>query len=249
MGIRIEQDFPAVLKTPENKLLEYGTGRASVADGYVEFKSEFVPLFKMGTRLRIVRVKDEVETQVFTGEVYLSSEKMLRLVSVRDEVLPGAVSAYLYDVKLSGSASAMILPQEQPRRFFPFGSRQGAVPVWQEFPVTVYALSLGRLKFTCSVPLAQGQRFTVSVGEPPLLEDITLEVELPVAFGEGETGSYRCRILDLFGENQRRLEELLRELSLAANKAFPPAAGSATAPASPGAVPPEPERFPPPASS
>lgn len=235
MGKRIEQDFPALLKTVENKLLEYGTGCASIAAGYVEFKSEFVPLFKMGTQLRIVRIKDEVETQLFTGEVYLSSEKMLRLVSVRDEVLPGAVSAYLYDVKLPGNASAMVLPPEQPRRFFSFGSKPEAIPVWQEFPVTVYALSLGRLKFTCSVPLSQGQRFTMTVGNPPLLEDVSLEVELPVAFGEGETGSYRCRILDLFGDNQRRLEECLQELSLAANKAFPPPAESGpTAPVSPG---------------
>ena len=235
MGKRIEQDFPALLKTVENKLLEYGTGCASIAAGYVEFKSEFVPLFKMGTQLRIVRIKDEVETQVFTGEVYLSSEKMLRLVSVRDEVLPGAVSAYLYDVKLPGNASAMVLPPEQPRRFFSFASKQEAIPVWQEFPVTVYALSLGRLKFTCSVPLSQGQRFTMTVGNPPLLEDVSLEVELPVAFGEGETGSYRCRILDLFGDNQRRLEECLQELSLTANKAFPPPAESGpTAPVSPG---------------
>ena len=235
MGKRIEQDFPALLKTVENKLLEYGTGCASIAAGYVEFKSEFVPLFKMGTQLRIVRIKDEVETQLFTGEVYLSSEKMLRLVSVRDEVLPGAVSAYLYDVKLPGNASAMVLPPEQPRRFFSFASKQEAIPVWQEFPVTVYALSLGRLKFTCSVPLSQGQRFTMTVGNPPLLEDVSLEVELPVAFGEGETGSYRCRILDLFGDNQRRLEECLQELSLAANKAFPPPAESGpTAPVSPG---------------
>lgn len=249
MGSRIEQDFPAVLKTIENKLLEYGTGCASITDGYVEFKSEFVPLFKMGTQLRVVRVKDEVETQIFTGEVYLSSDKMLRLVSVQDEVLPGAVSAYLYDVKLTGSASAMIRPQEQPRRLFSFGSRQEAVPVWQEFPVTVYAISLARLKFTCSVPLTQGQRFTMTVGTPPLLEDISLEVELPVTFGEGETGSYRCRILDLFGENRQRLEEYLQQLSLTANKAFPPPAGAATAPSSLQTAAPAPEEPPPPASS
>jgi len=240
---RIEQDFPAVLKTMENKLLEYGVGRASIAENYVEFKSEFVPLFKMGTRLRVVRVKDEVETQIFTGEVYLSAEKMLRLVSVRDEVLPGAVSAYLYDVKLPGTASAMIQPKEEHRRFFSFGPKQESVPLWQEFPVTVYAISLSRLKFTCSVPLTQGQRFTMTVGEPPLLEDISLEVELPVAFGEGETGSYRCRILDLFGENQRRLEECLQRLSLQVNKAFPPAPRPGAGPSAPG------QAVPPPASS
>lgn len=220
MSSRIERDFPAVLKTPEGKVLEYGTACASIREGFIDFKSEFVPLFKMGTPLQIVRTKDEVETQLFNGESYLSTEKMLRLVSIRDEVLPGAVSAYLYEVELSGTASAMVQPREQHRRFFSLGGRQEELPSWQEFPVSIYALSLSQLKLTCQVPILQGQRVTLSAGD--LLREITLEVELPVTFGEGETSSYRCRIIELPGENRARLESYLWRQSLTLNKAFPP---------------------------
>ena len=222
MSSRIERDFPAVLKTPDGRVLEYGTAKASIQEGSVDFQSEFVPLFKMGTPLVIVRVKDKVETQVFTGESYLSTEKMLRLVSVRDEVLPGAASAYSYEVELTGQANALIQPKPQ-RRLFPFGQREEPMPSWQEFPVSIYSLSLTRMKFTCDLPLTQGQRLTLTeAGEPPLLREVPLEVELPVTFGEGETSSYRCRILDLPGENRERLEKLLRRLSLTLNKSFPP---------------------------
>lgn len=217
---KIEHDFPAVLKTVEDKVLEYGTACASIQEGSIEFKNEFVPLFKMGTRLKIVRVHDKVETHSFTGEVYLSAEKLLRLVSVTDEVLPGAASAYLYDVKLEGTASAMLPPQGQ-RRLFRFGRPEG-LPSLQVFPISAYALSMSQLRFTCGVPLPQGQRLTVDLPGPPLLEELPIQVELPVDFGEGTTGSYRCRILDLPGENRDRLARYLRELSLRVNKSFPP---------------------------
>lgn len=220
---KIEHDFPAVLKTTEDKVLEYGTACASIAEGSIEFKNEFVPLFKMGTRLKIVRVHDDVETHSFTGEVYLSAEKLLRLVSVTDEVLPGAVSAYLYDVEMEGTASAILPPQGQ-RKLFHFG-RSEDLPSLQVFPISVYALSLVQLRFTCGVTMPQGQRLTVNVHQPPLFEDLPIQVELPVDFGEGTTGSYRCRILDLPGENRYRLEQYLQEMSYRVNKSFPPAAG------------------------
>lgn len=217
---KIEHDFPAVLKTTEDKVLEYGTACASISEGSIEFKNEFVPLFKMGTRLKIVRLHDKVETHSFTGEVYLSAEKMLRLVSVTDEVLPGAASAYLYDVKMEGTASAILAPQG-PKRLFRFGRGEG-LPSLQVFPISVYAVSLTQLRFTCGVTLPQGQRLTVNVPEAPFFEDLPIQVELPVDFGEGTTGSYRCRILDLPGENRPRLERYLREMSLRVNKSFPP---------------------------
>jgi len=224
MSSRIERDFPAVLKTPDGRVLEYGTAQASIQEQCVDFKSEFVPLFKMDTPLVIVRLKDNVETQVFTGKSYLSTEAMLRLVEVRDEVLPGAASAYSYDVELSGHASALIQPRAVHRRLFSFAPKDPAIPSWQEFPVSLYAISLSQVKFTCDVPLAQGQKLTLTAGDPPLLQEVPLEVILPVTFGEGDTSGYRCHILELPGENRERLETLLRQLSLALNKAFPPPA-------------------------
>ena len=92
----------------------------------------------------------------------------------------------------------------------------------KEFLGVVYQAPLTQLRFTCGMTLSQGQRLAVSVWQPPLLEDLPIQVELPVDFGEGATGSYRCRILDLPGENGPRLEKYLRDLSLRVNKSFPP---------------------------
>lgn len=222
---KIECDFPAVLKTEDDKLLEYGTACASIREGSIEFKNEFVPLFKMGTRLVVVRVHDGVETHRFSGEVYLSAEKMLRLVSVSDEVLPGAASAYLYDVQLDGSASAMLAPK---RRLFHIGRSDGLASL-QVFPISIYAISLNQLRFTCKMTLPQGQRLTVDLSGPPRLEQLPIQVDLPVDFGEGATGSYRCRILELTGENQARLERFLHDMSLRVNKSFPPISEGSTA--------------------
>lgn len=219
---RIEQDFPAVLKTLEDRALEYGTACASVAEGRVDFKGEFVPLFKMGTRVKIVRVKDEIETQSFAGEVYLSSEKMLRIVSVTDEVLPGAASAYLYEVEMAGTAEGAVAPPKAPRRLFHFGRQEEGAPVDRVFPVSVHSISMTQVKFTCDVPLAQGQELRLTAEGALTLTALPLRVELPVTFGEGATSSYRCRILDLAGENRLRLEDYLHDLSLRINKAFPP---------------------------
>lgn len=219
---RIEQDFPAVLKTLEDRPLEEGTACASIAEGRVDFKGDFVPLFKMGTRVKIVRVKDDVETQSFTGDVYLSSEKMLRIVSVRDEVLPGAATAYLYDVEMSGTAEGLVAPPKAPRRLFHFGHQEDAGPVDRVFPVAVHSISMTQVKFTCDVPLAQGQELRLTAKGELTLEALPLRVELPVTFGEGSTSSYRCRISELTGENLRQLEEYLHRLSLQINKSFPP---------------------------
>lgn len=214
---KIECDFPAVLKTEDDKVLEYGTARASIQEGSIDFKNEFVPLFKMGTRLKVVRTHEGVETHSFIGEVYLSAEKLLRLVQISDEVLPAAATAYLYDVELAGTASAMLAPQKRLFRL-----RSDGVSSLQVFPISVYALSLSQLRFTCGIALPQGQRLTISVPQPRLFEQLPIQVELPVDFGEGATGSYRCKILDLPGDNRYRLERFLQDMSMRVNKSFPP---------------------------
>lgn len=54
----------------------------------ITFKNDFVPLFKMGTPLVIVRTQGDIETQRFSGEVYLSAQNLLQIVAVTDECCP-----------------------------------------------------------------------------------------------------------------------------------------------------------------
>ncbi len=211
---RLEWDFPATLKTADGKVLEYGTACVDLAGGSIDFKSDFVPMFAMGTPLQIVRTQDAIPTQIFHGQVYLSSEKLLRLVSVSDEVLPHAALAYPYDVKLAGQAEALL-----PGRRRLFGKRQ---PQRRRFDVWVYALTPTQIKFTCEEALTQGQYLTLWVNGPLCLQQVALEVDLAITFWEGAASSYRCKVMTLGEENRRQLEEYLRRVSLAVNKAFPP---------------------------
>lgn len=215
--------FPAILKTQEGKLIEYGMASVSEEDRSVDFRSEFVPIFEMGVPLKIVRVQAQLETQSFMGEVYLSSQRLLRLVSVTDQVLPGAQSAFAYDVQLQGTMTIQVDPPAQPSRRFPLLHRHPTGPGARVVPVSIYAISLSQVRFTCNVVFSQGQRISLDINQPLGLEGLPLEVDKPVTLGPTGTCSYHGRILALTGVNASRLEPYVERLSLMKYKMFPPA--------------------------
>jgi len=221
--------FPAILKTPDDKIVEYGTAWISVEDQSINFKSDFVPICEMGTPLKIVRVHDELEIQSFTGEVYLSSQHLLRLISLSDEVLPAASSVFLYDVKIEASAEATITSEEKPSKRFSLRTKYFSAPTLQIFPVSIYAISLAKVRFTCDVLLPKGQRVTLNVKQPITLNELSIEVELPITLGSGDTCSYHCKILELDGDNSFQLEPYVDRLSQQKNKLFPPVTTSSEA--------------------
>ena len=79
--------YQAVLKTPDGKILERGYVSIFPETQSIDFKGEFVPLFNMGDQVSITQIQDEVEVIRYIGEVYLSSQRMLRLVHVTEEIL------------------------------------------------------------------------------------------------------------------------------------------------------------------
>ena len=208
--------FSAILKTPDDKIIEYGIAWISVEDQSINFKSEFVPICEMGTPLKIVRVQDELETQAFTGEVYLSSQHLLRLIS-------------LYDVKIEGSAEATIEAPDKPTKLFSLRTKYPAALALQIFPVSIYAISLAKVRFTCDMMLSKGQRVTLNVKQPIALCELPLEVVLPITLGTGDTCSYHCKILELSGNNAFQLESYVDRLSQQKNKLFPPVVTSSEA--------------------
>lgn len=222
---KLKKNFPAVLKTAENKIIEYGRGSVSVENQSLDFFGDFVPIFKMGTRLKVVHAQKGIEIQSFEGEVYLSSQRLLRLVSLTDEVLPGASSVESYDVEMEGQAFIPSALAESPSHSLLFHRRRAA-PLPRSFPVSIYTVSLSQFKLTCDVVLEKDQRFVLDVERPVYLRALPMQVELPVTFGASDTCSYRCNILELSGDNYLRLERYVRGLSLRVNKLFPPAVTS-----------------------
>lgn len=207
----MDMKFDAVLKTPAGKTIELGRGQFSAAEHSVDFEGEFVPLFSMGTQLEIVRIHDGTEVHRFTGEVYLSSAHMLRLVSVRDEILPGAALVFLYYVNLEGVGQT---PVKAMRRGL-FG-RKHTVEEMVDFPVRIHALSVREIKFNTelSVELDPEQTLSLTFSTGPRIEQLPLVVRQAIVFGQ-EANCYRCRILGLSAANRLLLEDYVRGLSLA----------------------------------
>lgn len=82
--------FSAVLKTEDGQLLEIGQACVSDTENSVDFTSDFVPLLKLGETARITRTLGSKELESFVGQVYLSSRKLLRIVSVENAVMESA---------------------------------------------------------------------------------------------------------------------------------------------------------------
>lgn len=218
----VSQNFPALLKTPDGKILEYGTASVFCEEQALDFTGEFVPICKMGTPLQVIRVQEDFETQRFSGVVYLSSPRMLRLVSLEDEVLPGALLAYDYDTALNACVTASVL-QEPIRKHFSLLRRQcDPAPKLQEFPVKITSVSLARINFVCNKTLAMKQRVTLNADGPLHLESLHMEIERPVIFGPSETSSYLCRIRNLSAPNYSALSEFVSTISTREIKLFPP---------------------------
>ena len=217
---KLTKKFTAVLKTMEGRIVEYGTAYVSLKDQSLDFTSDFVPIFKMGMRLKVVHVQRDIEVRSFEGEVYLSSQHLLRLVAIDDEILPGASSVESYDTKMDGQAFIQNLPTESPKRFS-FLHKQCPAPLPQSFPISIYEVSLSQFKFTCDVVLEKDQRFILDVKSPVRLKSLPMQIDLAITFGASEMHSYRCNILDLTGYNYMQLEEYVRKLSLGSKMFLP----------------------------
>lgn len=219
---RFDPKFSAVLKSTDGKILEIGAARVYPEQQAIEFYSEFVPLFRMGTALQVIQVKNELEIQAFRGEVYLSSANLLQLVALTDEVLPGAQAAFLYDTKLDGCVRGKHLTDPPKRKLFELPHRRLLRAAEQMLPVEVHAISTAQVKFDCSAKLAQGQQVTLTLPGPPQIAAEPVVVEQAVIFGDSGRYTYRCHFLQLQAQTRLALEPFVARLAQLELKMFPP---------------------------
>lgn len=219
---RFDPKFSAVLKSTDGKTLEIGAARVYPEQQAIEFYSDFVPLFRMGTPLQIIQVKNELEIQAFRGEVYLSSANLLQLVALTDEVLPGAQAAFLYDTKLDGCIRGKHLTDPPKRKLFELPHRRLLRAAEQMLPVEVLAISTAQIKFDCSAKLAQGQQVTLTLPGPPHIAAEPVVVEQAVIFGDSGRYTYRCHYLHLQAQTRLALEPFVARLAQLELKMFPP---------------------------
>lgn len=209
--------FPARLLSEEGKLLEFGQASISAEQDSVDFVGDFVPLFKMGTPLTIVRTFGEQEIHIFRGEVYLSSRKLLRLTSVSDELLPGSERVYLFPVNFPAQVTAFP-PAEPPRRaLFPW--KRSVPPGPQEFLVSLNFVAMDALEFTSPVELPPQSTLCLTMEKPVEGYQLPLAVKRVLQFGSsGRT--YSCLIEKWPLQVLEKWEKHLMELHQKENKLF-----------------------------
>lgn len=205
--------FPAVLKTPKGEVLAEGSAAVSPETRDINFRSDFVPLFPVGTQLEIHRMREEEEIHRFSGKVYISDKALLRLVGVTDHIPPDPKHMYCTNLPFSGTIEEIAAPaSEQKRRLFR-RLRRASAPVGPLL-VPIVSLSENRLVFLydSAQPFYAGQIFHLTANMPLLLPKTAIEVESAILFGVN--ASYLCRFLELTEEQQSILRYFLLEYSL-----------------------------------
>lgn len=199
--------FPALLKSVEGEVLACGAANVIPETGDINFRSDFVPLFPMGEVLMIVRLDEDNEIANYTGKVYISNRKLMRLVSVGREIVAG--ENYVFrDLPFKGTLKPLCEESPPTRKFLKLKSK-AADQEDRTYEVDIIGLGQHCLVFQYDVdtPFYRDQRFLVKTDLPIDLPETEIEIE--EAFIFGTKSSYRCRLQKLADEDCKRLMQFL----------------------------------------
>lgn len=199
--------FPALLKSVEGEVLACGAASVIPETGDINFKSDFVPLFPMGEVLMIARLDEDYEIANYTGKVYISNRKLMRLVSVKREIV--APADYVFrDLPFKGTLRPLREERPHTRRFLKFRAK-AAEQDERTYEVDVVGLGQDCLVFHYDgdTPFYRNQRFLVKTDLPINLPETEIEIE--EAFILGRKSSYSCKLETLTDEERQRLMQFL----------------------------------------
>ena len=189
--------FRAILKTWDDKPLEEGYASVSLETRSVDFQNEFVPLLKMGTTVKILQLQEKKEIHCFIGQVYLSSPRLLRVVSVSDDLLTEEEKRLPIEVDITGR-----LRLEK--------GKTAQIKSSGVYDVRIYSLSPELVKFTCPLQLPAASRVILEFDQPFSLKEALAEVYQSILFGESSSG-YLCRIENIPEPGYIRLCEFVEQ--------------------------------------
>ncbi|MCI8441151.1 MAG: hypothetical protein HFG27_01270 [Provencibacterium sp.] len=198
--------FKAILKTWDDQPLEEGYASVNIEKRTVDFQNEFVPLLSMGTTVKILQLQGEKEIHCFIGQVYLSSRRLLRIVSVSDDLLTEEEKRLPIEVNIES-------------RLRLEGNKTIGIKGSGAYTARIYSLSPDLIKFTCPLQLRAGSRVKLEFERPFLLSGLVAEIYQSILFGESSSG-YLChvksapeadfsRLTDFVEQHNRNLPRLL----------------------------------------
>lgn len=193
----------AILKTIDESVTEYGQVTVSLKERFAEFSSQFVPLLKIGTEARITCLEGMTSTHIITGQVYLSSKNLLRLVSIKCTLLPGAETV----LETPAFLRAKIYKPVMKNGIF---SKNKIVYKWDECTIT--SLSMKNISFRCSRIMCEYEDLIkLKIGHPVFSKET--EISLQIASNGlmfGNNSKYVYRILKLKEREQKELADFIK---------------------------------------
>lgn len=187
--------FHAVLKDPQGEELAVGSASihlqnlAEDEEGYIEFTSEFVPLYPLGTNLEIYRLYGRREVHRFAGQVYLSDTNLIRLIKVQDEPLPSALDVCCTDVAFPATVT---VPSNEIVTVGLFRKKKLKDP--DVFPAVMTAMTQSQVEVLIETDreFSEAEKMILTVSEPPLFREVVISVRK--AFTYGSRSSCLCAI-------------------------------------------------------
>lgn len=193
----------AILKTLDDSIIEYGQVTVSLKEKYAEFSSQFVPLLKIGTEAKIICIEGNTSTHIISGEVYLSSKNLLRLISIKCTLIPGAENV----LETPAFLRAKIYKPVMKKSIF---SKNKIVYKWDECTIT--SLSMKNITFRSSRIMCEYEdQIKLRIGAPVFSKDT--EINLQIASNGlmfGKNSKYNYKILRLKEREQKELADFIK---------------------------------------
>ncbi len=196
----------AILKTTDDEILEIGCASYSAENQSVDFTASFVPIMQMDTDVKVVCTENSKTTHVFFGKVYLSSQKLLRVVSLKCVFLKGAEKSIASNIPFEGQ---ILLPVLRKKLF-------GKVSYeWQL--CTINAISVRGVALECQeIPEAYSEKIKIRIFEPVFSKPTELSlntVQKGLMFGNHT--KYKYKIGKLSNHTEAELCEYIKKSNLA----------------------------------
>lgn len=193
--------FDAVLKSEGGKITEYGEACISHKENKINFKSDFVPLFKLGEKVEIIRTLGEKEFEVFSGEVYLSSRNLLQITSVDEQLISQA--RQLFAVNANIPATFVVSPGKSSM----FNTKKAELVTG-----TIRYVSQDVFKISAMQYIGEGHYLYLDVEQPVVLRKTLLFVEQRHLFTR-QASICICRLISQPLNERKELAEYLEKLS------------------------------------
>ena len=196
----------AILKTTDDEIIELGFASYSAENQSVDFTASFVPIMQMDTEVKVVCTENSKTTHVFFGKVYLSSQKLLRVVSLKCVFLKGAEKAIAANIPFEGQ---ILLPVLKKKLF------SKVTYEWQL--CTINAISTRGVAIECPEILPEySEKIKIRIFEPVFSKPTELSlnsVQKGLMFGNKT--KYKYKIGKLSNHTEAELCEYIKKSNLA----------------------------------